>query len=69
MSTPITVAKYRIFVSHFCSPVRSNVGKNVSFVPQKYRLLFNMTIYYMKNDIEGKVTSHRFQNGGRHCFG
>ena len=43
--------------------------ENVSFGPQKYILLFNMTIYYIKNDIEGKLTPQGCQYGGGRCLG
>ena len=54
MPTPIRVAKKGYFFFLFWGPVQSNVGKNVSFRPQKYTLPFNITRYYAKSRFEGK---------------
>ena len=48
MSTPIRVAKKGYFCL-FWGPVQSNVGKNVSFRPQKYTIPLNITRYHAKS--------------------
>ena len=53
MSIPIRVAKKGYF-SLFWGPVQSNVGKNVSFRPQKYTLPFNIARYHAKSGFERK---------------
>ena len=68
MSTPIKVSKKGYFCL-FWGPVQSNVGKNVSFRPQKYTLPFNIRRYHAKSGFEGKLTTHRCQNGEWHCYG
>ena len=53
MSTPIRVGKKGYFCL-FWGPVQSNVGKNVSFWPQKYTIPLNITRYNAKSGFEGK---------------
>ena len=53
MSTPIRVAKKGYFCLFWC-PVQSYVGKNFSFMPQKYTLPFNITRYYATSGFDGK---------------
>ena len=65
--TSIRVAKKGYFCL-FWGPVQSNVGKNVSFRPQKNTLPFNITIYHAKSGFEGKYTTHRCQNGEWLCL-
>ena len=64
MFTPIRVAKKGYFCL-FWGPVQSNVGKNVSFRPQKFTIPFNITRYHAKSGLKEnrQPTGVKMMNG------
>ena len=52
----------------FGSQVKSYKGEIISFGPQNYTLLFDITWYHIKRELAGKLATHMRQNGGWDYF-